>query len=368
MTRFSELVADHVRALGVETPAQPRRGVSPAVPHRLKLAANESPYGPSPKAVAAMRRVLENSHVYPDNDALELRQKIAELHSVETDEVIVSAGLTYLLTVIARTLLQPGRTAITSQCSFVAYGISTRSVGARLVETPRCHDGYDLDAILSAIEQNTRIVFLANPNNPTGTLIESGAVERFLQQVPPNVVVVIDEAYYDYARHFAAIRGGEYSSPDYTRRWQNVVLLRTFSKAHGLAGLRIAYGLGRGELIAYLARMQDTFSVSGVAQAAAVAALDDTEHVRFAVENNAVEAQRLAQEISRLGCRVVPTWANFLCCDLGQEAEAVARELRGEGVVVLPLRAWGAPTSLRITVGTSEQNRIFLGAFRKVLE
>jgi histidinol-phosphate aminotransferase len=235
------------------------------------------------------------------------------------------------------------------------------------VETPRRNDGYDLDAILSAIDQSTRIVFLANPNNPTGTLIESSALEGFLQQVSPNVVVVIDEAYYDYARYFAAVRGVEYSSPDYVRRWQNVVLLRTFSKAHGLAGLRIGYGLGQRELIAYFARMQDTFSVSGVAQAAAVAALEDTEHVRFAVENNAIEAQRLAQEISRLGCRVVPTWANFLCCDLGQDAEAVARELRAEGVAVLPLREWGAPTSVRITVGTAEQNRIFLGAFRKFL-
>jgi len=317
--------------------------------------------------MAAMRKVLEKSHLYPDNDALQLRRKLAELHSLEADEVIVSAGLTGLLTVIARTLLQPGRSAITSECSFLAYGISTRAVGARLVETPRRKDGYDLDAILSAIDPSTRIVFLANPNNPTGTLIESSAVERFLQRVAPHVVVVIDEAYYDYARHFAAARGVEYSSPDYVRRWQNLVLLRTFSKAHGLAGLRIGYGLGRAELIAYFARLQDTFSVSGVAEAAAVAALEDQEHVRFAVENNAMEAERLAHEISRLGCRVVPTWANFLCCDLGQDAAAVARELRAEGVVVLPLGEWGAPTSLRITVGTAEQNRIFLGAFRKIL-
>jgi len=367
MSCFSDLVADHVRDLGVETPAEPRRGVSPVVSCRVELAANQSPYGPSPKAMAAMRDVVEKSHLYPDNDARELRQKIAQLHSVEVDEVIVSAGLTGLLTVIARTLLQPGRMAITSECSFVAYGISTRAVGARLVETTRRNHGYDLDAVLSAIEHSTRIVFLANPNNPTGTLIESRAVERFLQQVPPHVVVVIDEAYYDYARYFAAARGVEYSSPDYVRRWQNVVMLRTFSKAHGLAGLRIGYGLGRAGLIAYFARLQDTFSVSGVAQAAALAALEDTEHVRFAVENNAMEAERLANEISRLGCRVVPTWANFLCCDLGQDAAAVARKLRAEGVVVLPLGEWGAPTSLRITVGTAEQNRIFLRSFRRIL-
>jgi histidinol-phosphate aminotransferase len=366
MNRFSELLADHVRSLNLKPPSKPQPTSAQRVPRRIKLAANESPYGPSPKAVAAMRDAVLNSHLYPDDDALQLRLKLAEIHSVGPVQVIVSAGLTSLLTVIARILLQPGRQAVTSACSFLVYQTATRAVGAQIVETPTLRDGYDLDAIVSAIDDSTRVIFLANPNNPTGTLLDSPSVERFLDQVPAHVLVVIDEAYFDYAQHFGKIRNVQYSSPAYSQR-DNVLVLRTFSKAHGLAGLRVGYGVGPAELIACLAQMQDMFSVSGIAQAAALAALEDTEHVRFAVESNAKQAEQLAREIASLGCRVVPTWTNFVCCDIGRDAAEVARKLRAEGIVILPLNAWGAPQCLRVTVGTAEQNQIFLEAFRKIL-
>jgi histidinol-phosphate aminotransferase len=366
MSRFSDLLADHVRSLNLKHRSKPQASSGQRIPCRVKLAANESPYGPSPKAIAAMRDVIQNSHLYPDDDSLKLRLKLAELHAVEPDQVIVSAGLTSLLTVIGRTLLQPGRNVVTSACSFLVYQTATRAVGADLVETPTVRDGYDLEAVLSAIDANTRIVFLANPNNPTGTLLDTPTVERFLEQVPAHTLVVIDEAYFDYAQHFAKIRNAPYSSPAFLRR-ENVLVLRTFSKAHGLAGLRVGYGVGPAELIGYLAQVQDMFSVSGVAQAAALAALEDAEHIRFAVEHNAKQAEHLAREMASLGCRVVPTWTNFLCCDAGRDAAEVARQLRAEGVVVLPLNAWGAPRCLRVTVGTAEQNQIFLEAFRKVL-
>lgn len=366
MSRFSDLIADHARPLCVNAPSRrPRPAVSQPIPRRVKLAANESPYGPSPKAVAAMRAAAEGCHLYPDDDALELRRNIAERHGVEADQVLVSAGLTALLATIARTLLQSGRNAVTSERSFVVYRHVTSATGAKLVETRGREDGYDLDAIFSAIDTSTRLVFFANPNNPTGTMVESGAVERFLERVPPHVVVVIDEAYYDYAQHFANSRGVQYSSPDFVRH-ENVVLLRTFSKAHGLAGVRVGYGVGPVELIAYLARMQDMFSVSNVAQAAALAALEDEEHIRFAVERNAQQAEWLAGEISKLGYRVIPTWTNFLCCDVGQDASAIARRLREQGLIILPLGQWGAPTSIRITVGIPEQNQSFLDALRKI--
>lgn len=228
-------------------------------------------------------------------------------------------------------------------------------------------DGFDLEAIVAAIDSNTRIVFLANPNNPTGTLVEAAAVEYFLAELPSHLVVVLDEAYYEFAVHFAELRKIKYSnSLEYLRRGASVVVLRTFSKAHGLAGLRVGYGLGPAELLGYCARMRNTYSVSSVAQAAALAAIDDTEHIQRVVENNAAQSQVLAEGLSGLGYRVVPTSANFLYCDLAEDAAVFARCLQDEGVAVRPMGSWGAPKCIRVTIGTPEQNQIFLRATRRV--
>jgi histidinol-phosphate aminotransferase len=238
-----------------------------------------------------------------------------------------------------------------------------------LIEVPMRDSGFDLDAIASAIDHNTRLVFIANPNNPTGTLVGPDALDRFLERVPEHVIVILDEAYCDFAQHFATARGTEYSrSLDYVRDGLKVVVLRTFSKAHGLAGVRIGYGLGPGELMSYFARMRTTFSVSSVAQAAALAALEDGEHIRRAVVNNAEQADWLVRRLAELGYRVLPTWGNFVYCELGEDAAAVARNLQNEGVIIRPLGPWGAPTAIRITIGTPEQNQTFLKAFKKVME
>ena len=242
--------------------------------------------------------------------------------------------------------------------------------GARLIEAPigSGEDGFDLDAILAAIDPNTRIVFLANPNNPTGTMLEAAVVERFLAQVPGHVVVVLDEAYYEFASHFASLRKIRYSnSLDYLRQGASVVVLRTFSKAHGLAGLRVGYGMGPAELLGYCARMRNTFSVSSVAQAAAMAAINDHQHIQRVVENNAMQSRVLAQGLSALGYRVVPTSANFVFCDLGEDAAAVANRLQDEGVAVRPLGHWGAPNCMRVSIGTPEQNQTFLQAARRLV-
>ena len=335
----------------------------------IKMASNENPYGPSPRAVQAMQAVLTECHFYPDDDAGELRQKLAERHNVQAPQVVPAAGLTALLDIIARTLLSPGLNAVTSERSFIVYPIATKAAGGRLIQVPMRGDGFDLDAIAAAIDRNTRIVFLANPNNPTGTYVSADEVDRFLERVPEHVIVVLDEAYYDFAQHFAAIRGVNYSrSLDYVRQGRNLVVLRTFSKAHGLAGVRVGYGLGPAELISYFVRMRTTFSVSAVAQAAALAALEDEAHTRKAVENNAEQAQRLVREISALGYRVAPTWASFLYCKLSEDANAVAKRFQAEGVIIRPLGSWGAPSAIRVTVGTPEQNEIFLQAFKKVME
>ena len=367
MGRFFDLVTDPVRSLGEFAPDKPESPVEHAVP-LLKLNANESPYGPSPKAVAAMRAVLEGSHLYPDDDATALRRKLAQVHNTNPENVLIANGTTALLGVIARTLLRPGLNALTSACSFISYPMVTQAAGGVLIQTPLREGGYDLDAILAAIDYDTRMVFLANPNNPTGTLLDVATVDRFLQSVPPHVIVILDEAYYDYAHYFAAARGVKYSrSADYIGKDRNVVVLRTFSKAHGLAGMRVGYGIGPAELMAYFTRVQDMFAVSSVAQAGAVAASEDVEHIRYAVENNAKQADWLTQEITSLGYEVATLWTNFISFDVNQDAREVARRVRAEGVLIRPLTAWGAPRSIRVTIGTHEQNQKFLQAFRKTM-
>jgi histidinol-phosphate aminotransferase len=367
MSRFFEIVSKPARNMG----AASRPSATPATLERrsqlIRLDSNENPFGPSARAIAAMRDALGTANSYPDDDGIPLRLKLAAHHGLPTEQVLVTAGSTGLLSLLCQTLLAPGLNAVTSERSFIVYSMAVQAAGGRLVEAPMRDDTFDLEAILAAIDSNTRIVFLPNPNNPTGTMLEADVVGRFLARLPTHVVVVLDEAYYEFALHFAALRKIKYSnSLDYVRQGASVVVLRTFSKAHGLAGVRVGYGLGPAELLGYCARMRNTFSVSSVAQAAAVAALDDYLHVQRVVENNALQSRVLSQELSALGYRVVPTAANFLFCDLGEDATTFANRLQDEGVAVRPLGHWGAPNCIRVTIGTPEQNRVFLQAARRL--
>jgi histidinol-phosphate aminotransferase len=370
MSDFSQLVPEHVRNLGGYTPGKSlRQAQRESRVDCIKMASNENPFGPSPKAVKAMQAVLAESNFYPDNDAIELRQKLAERHNVQPEQIVPTAGSTALLGIIARTLLSPGLNAITSERSFIVYPIATQAAGGRLIQVPMRGDGFDLTAIAASVDQHTRIIYISNPNNPTGTLIPAQELDRFLGQLPEHVIVILDEAYCDFAQFFAALRGVEYShSLDYVRQGCKVVVLRTFSKAHGLAGVRVGYGIGPVELMSYFARMRTTFSVSVVAQAAALAALDDQAHTDKALKNNAEQAERLLTGITELGYHPVPTWANFVYCELGDDAAVVAKRLLAEGVIVRPLGPWGASSAIRITIGTPEQNGVFLKAFKKVME
>lgn len=364
MIRFFDLVSKPARDMAGHFPTPPPAA---AQPHLIKLDSNENPFGPSPRAIEAMQSALATANSYPDDDCTELRRKLAAHHAVPMEQVLVTAGSTEMLSLLCQTMLAPGLNAVTSERSFVVYGMAVHATGAQLIQTPMRDDVFDLDAILAAINPDTRIVFLANPNNPTGTMLDPATVDNFLAKVPGHVVVVLDEAYYDFAMHFAALREIEYSrSLEYVQRGASVIVLRTFSKAHGLAGLRVGYGLGPAELLAYCARMRNTFSVSSVAQAAAVAALDDHNHVARVVSSNTSQGQFLTEGLSELGHRVVPTAANFLYCDVGKGASALAARLRSEGVSVRPLNAWGAPNCIRVTIGTPEQNQFFLTAMRKI--
>jgi len=369
MTDFGKLVPAHVRKLGSYKAGKPRRQAELESGVRcIKMASNENPFGPSPLAIEAIKAATPEVNFYPDTIVTELTARLAEIHDLDPAQVLVTAGSTTLLEIIARTLLGPGLNAVTSKLSFIVYPIVTQATGAHLIEVPTRNDGYDLDGILAAIDGNTRVVYLANPNNPTGTILDAAAIDRFLARLPSHVVTVLDEAYYDFASYFAAERGLDYShSLDYVRAERPVVVLRTFSKAHGLAGLRVGYGMGPAELMGYLARMKPAFMVSSLGETAALAALADADHVRRAVENNAAGAKLLSPAISEMGIRVVPSWANFLFCDTGEDARPLCQALQEDGIIVRPMSApWGTPNAFRVTIGTPEQNQQFLGALQRL--
>jgi histidinol-phosphate aminotransferase len=368
MSRFFDFVSKPARDMGAPAP-----GTLPAAPNHnkkiIKLDSNESPFGPSIRALDAMHHAMNAANLYPDDDCTPLRAKLAAHHGLPVEQVLVAPGSTGMLSLLCQTLLAPGLNAVTSERSFIVYSMAVQAAGARLIEAPMREndDHFDLDAILEEIDGNTRIVFLANPNNPTGTMLEAPVIEKFLGRLPGHVVLVLDEAYYEFALHFASLRRVNYSNAlDYVQRGAGVVVLRTFSKAYGLAGLRVGYGLGPAELLGYCARMRNTFSVSSVAQAAAIAALDDHAHVQRVVDNNTIQSRDLSQGLTELGYRVVPTWANFLYCDLGEDAADFAGRLLEEGIAIRPLRFWGAPHCVRVTIGTGEQNQALLRTVGKL--
>jgi histidinol-phosphate aminotransferase len=366
MSRFFDLVSKPAREMSPATV----QTIPRSAPERrsiIKLDSNENPFGPSPRALDAMRTSLSSSNFYPDDDCAALRLKLAAHHQIAAEQVLVTAGSTGMLSLLCQTLLAPGLNAVTSERSFVVYAMAVHAAGAQLIEVSMQEDTFDLRAVLAAIDANTRLVFLANPNNPTGTVLPPEEVEQFLARIPAHVVVVLDEAYYEFALHFAALRRMNYSnSLEYVRQGASVVVLRTFSKAHGLAGLRVGYGLGPAELLGYCASMRNTYSVPSIAQTAAMAALEDQGHIQRVVESNAVQARFLAQELEALGYRIPPTSANFLYCDLGQDSIPLASQLREDGIVVRPLGGWGAPNCIRVTIGMPAQNKAFLEAVRRL--
>ncbi|MGA3053879.1 MAG: histidinol-phosphate transaminase [Candidatus Korobacteraceae bacterium] len=370
MTEFSKLVPAHVQKLASYKPGKPRRQAELESGMRcIKMASNENPFGPSPLAIEAIKAAAREVNFYPDNAVTELTARLAEIHGIETGQILVTAGSSALLDIMARTLLGPGLNAITSKLSFIVYPIVTRATGAQFIEVPTLNDGYDLDRILAAVDVNTRLIYLSNPNNPTGTILEANAIDRFLERLPPHVITVLDEAYCDYASYFATERSFAYSHAlDYVRQARRVVVLRTFSKAHGLAGLRVGYGMGPAELMGHFARMKTAFMVSSLGEAGALAALADTDHVQRAVQTNAAEAKLLTKAISHMGIRVTPTWTNFLFCRVGEDAAGLCRALQDDGIIVRHMSgSWGAPDAFRVTVGTPEQNQQFLGTLKRAV-
>lgn len=370
MSKFEKLVPERVRDLPAYVPGKPMKQAEAESGVRcIKLASNENPFGPSPKAVDAMRVAAVTAHLYPDNDSTELKIKLAERNGLLPSQVMVTSGSTSLLDLMARTLLGPGLNAITSERSFIVYPIVTAAAGAEFRTVPMKDDTFDLDAIAETIDENTRLVFLANPNNPTGTMFDAKKLDAFLERVPDHVVIALDEAYFDFATDFARVRGVDYShSIEYVKQERSVVVLRTFSKAHGLAADRVGYGFGPAELLAYIARLRTAFSVTSIGEAAAIAALDDEAHLNRALENNRAGSKYLTTFLTELGYKPLQTWANFIYCEMHEDAAALSRRLQAEGVIIRPLTgSWGARTAIRVTIGTPEENEKFATALKRVV-
>jgi histidinol-phosphate aminotransferase len=370
MSDFDFFIPPHIRSMGRYVPGKTvKQAEQESGVRAVKLASNENPFGPSPLAIAAMQRAASEANWYPDADSSELRQAIAAKHNVSPDHVLVTAGSSSLLYVLGRSILAPGLNAITSECSFISYPLVTQAAGATLLKVPMKSYAYDLDGILAAIDANTRLIFFANPNNPTGTCLSAEEVDRFIDRVPKHVIVVLDEAYADFAEYFASQRrSGDYShGVQHVVVGKNVVVLRTFSKAQGLAGLRLGYGIAHPDLVQYLARVKVVFSVSAIAEAAGLAAMRDEAHIQKTLRNNTEGAQYLTKCLTELGFQVLPTWANFVYVDVGEDCVAVAKRLQSEGVIIRPLAGWGAKTAIRVTIGKPEENERFIAAMKKVV-
>jgi histidinol-phosphate aminotransferase len=371
MGKFADLVPERVRALASYVPGKPiQQAEAETGIKMIKLGSNENSFGPSPLAIRAMEKAAKSVHLYPDTDMVALRERLAERHGVSPNQLIVTAGSTNLLDILARTLLAPGLNAVTSERSFIIYPIVTRSVGAEFRQVPCRNDGFDLDAISDAIDSETRLVYIANPNNPTGTMIPAREMDRFLDRLPDNIVVALDEAYFEYAEWLARERHVDYSHAlDYVRQERSVVVLRTFSKTYGLAAARVGYGMGPAELINYLARLKTAFIVNGVGEAGALAALDDREHYEKSMRNNSAQLALLTRQLRDMGYTPVESWANFLYIETGEDASALARRLQKNGVIIRPLTgSWGARTAIRVSIGLPEENRKFIEALKRVTQ
>ena len=328
----------------------------------IKLASNENPLGPSPKSQEAIRKFLDRVHLYPDGNGYYLREKLAAIHGLDMEQIILGAGSTDLIELVAKTFLTAGDEAMTSESAFYIYRLAIEEMGAGLILVPMRDATFDLAGMARAVTQRTKVIYLGNPNNPTGTMFTAEDLDRFLEALPPRVLVVLDEAYFEYVQ-----RPNYSHSLDYVRGDRNVLVLRTFSKVHGLAGLRLGYGMGHPELIQALNRIRSPFNASSVAQAAGLAALDDREHMARSIESNSREMKFVTEELTLLGVRYTPSVGNFLLIDTGRDCEEDFMRLLHEGVIVRPMKLYGFATSLRVTVGSHPENEQFLEALRRVM-
>ena len=328
----------------------------------VKLASNENPLGPSPKALDAIRAELAELTRYPDGNGFVLKQRLAERYAVGVDQVTLGNGSNDILELVARAYLAPGLNAVFSAHAFAVYPIATQAVGAQGRAVPAKNWGHDLEAMLAAIDTDTRVVFIANPNNPTGTWFDADALGAFLTRVPPHVLVVLDEAYIEYAE------GNEL--PDdlaFLADHPNLLVSRTFSKAYGLAALRVGYAISSPVIADVLNRVRQPFNVNSLALVAACAALDDADYLSASRRLNDAGMRQLEEGFRQLGLSWIPSKGNFIAVDFARDAAPINQALLREGVIVRPVAGYGMPTFLRVSIGTEQENARFLEVLRKAL-
>lgn len=328
----------------------------------VKLASNENPLGPSPKALEAIRGELAELTRYPDGNGFELKSRLAARCGVQINQVTLGNGSNDILDLVARAYLAPGLNAVFSQYAFAVYPIATQAVGAQGKVVPAQAYGHDLEAMLAAIDENTRVVFIANPNNPTGTWFGPDALERFIVRVPSNVLVVLDEAYIEYAEGDELPDGLTYLS-----RYDNLLVSRTFSKAYGLAALRVGYAICSAQIADVLNRVRQPFNVNSLALAAAYAALDDAEYLVQSRQVNDAGMAQLEAGLRELGLSWIASKGNFIAVDFGRNTASINQALLHEGVIVRPIAGYGMPNFLRVSIGLPAENTRFLAALGKVL-
>ncbi|MCU1243377.1 MAG: Histidinol-phosphate aminotransferase [Candidatus Acidoferrum typicum] len=362
---IEDLIPEYIRGLPAYIPGRPIEEVERELKiYAIKLASNENPIGPSPKAVEAVKHAVADANRYPDGGTHLLRAKLARQHGVTMDQIFVGLGSSEIIDLTARILLSRGKTGVTSHGSYAPFSLAIRASGADLVRVPQQDFAFDLRAIADAVLANreTRLVYLANPNNPTGTAFGAAEFQEFLRRVPADVLVVLDEAYIHYAD-----RPDMPDSVELFREHKNLLTLRTFSKAYGLAGLRVGYGIGDTPILEAMNKLRTPFNLTGVSQAAAIAALDDDEHVNRSIRENAAERTRLTRGLTELGLRPVRSHANFIFIDIGPDAQELYNELLHEGVIVRPLGWMGMPEAMRVSVGIAEENDKLLAVMSRVL-
>jgi histidinol-phosphate aminotransferase len=363
MDSIWDLAKPYLRDLALYEPGKPIEETARECGLRpeeiIKLASNENPLGPSECVRAAMSAAAAEANFYPDGGAFYLRRALAAKLKVDPESIVLGNGSNEIIEFVGHAFLRPGTAVVTSENAFIAYRLVAGLFGAEVIALSDQDHRFDLEAIANAITPHTRVIFIANPNNPTGTLVDQKTIDRFMERVPDKVIVVFDEAYYEYLDR----------PPDtlkFVRQGRNVVVLRTFSKIHGLASARLGYGMARPELIRVLQKTREPFNVNGLVQAGALAALADAEHQKKTKEVTDEGRAYLQAEFEKMDLSFLPSVANFVLVNVG-EGKALFEAMLREGVIVRALTGYPLPEWARISVGTMEQNRRCVAALRKVL-
>jgi len=328
----------------------------------IKLASNENPLGPGKKALAAIQEAVFTLALYPDGSGFSLKKVLAQKYGVDESQITLGNGSNELLELVARAFLTPEFEAVFSQHAFAVYPIVTQAIGAKSVVVPALNYGHNLDAMLKAVTEKTRLVFIANPNNPTGTLLSQLSLESFIGSLPDTCICVLDEAYFEFVNRLEFV-----NSIDWLKKFPNLLITRTFSKAYGLAGLRVGYGLSSPEMADILNRVRQPFNNNTLALVAAEAALGDDQHLQQTISVNEQGMQQLTEGFKQLGLEWIPSAGNFVLVDLKQSGQPIYEALLRKGVIVRPVGNYELPNHLRISIGTAAENQKFLQALTETL-